>query len=41
MTTNIKVGIAVADAVLTHVEDDTTIGSNGTGDNPNHPPLVS
>ena len=41
MTTNIKVGIATADAVLTYVEDDTTVGSNGTGDNPRHQPLVS
>ena len=34
MTTNIKVAIATADAVLTYVEDDTTVGSNGTGDSP-------
>ena len=34
MTTNIKVGIATGDAVLTYVEDDTTVGSNGAGDSP-------
>ena len=31
MTTNIKVGIATGDAVLTYVEDDTTVGSNEIG----------
>ena len=32
MPTNIKVAIATGDAVLKHVEDDTTVGSNGTAD---------
>ena len=32
MPTNIKVAIATGDAVLKYVEDDTTVGSNGTAD---------
>ena len=32
MSTNIKVAIATGDAVLTYVDDDTTVGSNGTAD---------
>ena len=32
MATNIKVAIATGDAVLKYVEDDTTVGSNGTAD---------
>ena len=32
MASNIKVAIATGDAVLTYVEDDTTVGSNGTAD---------
>ena len=32
MTTNIKAAIATGDAVLTFVDDDSTVGSNGTAD---------
>ena len=33
MSTNIKAAIATGDAVLKYVDDDTTVGSNGTGNN--------
>jgi len=32
MTTNIKAAIATGDAVLTFVDNDSTVGSNGTAD---------
>ena len=32
MSTNIKVAIATGDAVLNYVDDDTSVGSNGTSD---------
>jgi hypothetical protein len=32
MASNIKVAIATGDSVLKYVEDDTTVGSNGTAD---------
>ena len=32
MSTNIKVAIATGDAVLKYVDDDTTVGSNGSAD---------
>ena len=33
MSTNIKAAIATGDEVLKYVDDDTTVGSNGTGNN--------
>ena len=42
MTTNIKAAIATGDAVLTFVDDDSTVGSNGTADAnlPSHTLLI-